>query len=146
TGAVLDSADDDVSVIGAEGEVNAVALPGPLTGIQVVDLSERVGGSYCTKLFADYGADVITVAAPGEGSPIRREGPFADPAQRHETGALHLYLNTNKRSLTLDPGHPTGQDILSRLLERADALVVDRPASWLEELGFPASVREQSFP
>ncbi|MGH2584264.1 MAG: CoA transferase, partial [Dehalococcoidia bacterium] len=48
---------------------------GPLAGITVIDLSTGVGGPFCAKLLADYGADVIKVEPPG-GDPARRRGPF----------------------------------------------------------------------
>ena len=36
-------------------------LPGMLDGVKVLDLSEDIAGSFCTRLLADYGADVLKV-------------------------------------------------------------------------------------
>ena len=41
----------------------------PLAGLRVVDLSSWIAGGYCTKLFADGGADVVKVELP-EGDPL----------------------------------------------------------------------------
>ena len=120
--------------------------PGPLAGIQVVDLSRSVSGGYCTKLLASYGAEVIKIEPPGTGDPIRRQGPVANDARPEETGALHLYLDTNKLSLTLDTGTTTGQALLGRLLEGADALIDDRPPGTLEAQGLDAGATESLYP
>jgi crotonobetainyl-CoA:carnitine CoA-transferase CaiB-like acyl-CoA transferase len=121
-------------------------MDGPLTGFTVVDLSQGVAGGYCTKLLADYGASVLKVEPPGTGDPIRRQGPFADETAPLETGALHLYLDTNKRSLALDARNPTGQALLFQLLEKADALVDDREVGALDALGLTRQLREERFP
>ena len=42
-----------------------------LEGVTVIDLTQYVSGPYCTKLFADYGAEVIKVE-PLDGDPARR--------------------------------------------------------------------------
>ena len=36
-----------------------------LSDLRILDLSNHVAGPFCTKLFADFGADVIKVEAPG---------------------------------------------------------------------------------
>ncbi len=49
---------------------------GSLEELRVLDLTDRAAGAFATKLFADYGADVIAVEPPS-GNPLRRHGPFA---------------------------------------------------------------------
>jgi crotonobetainyl-CoA:carnitine CoA-transferase CaiB-like acyl-CoA transferase len=94
-----------------------------LEDLTVIDLSEGVAGAYCGKLLADYGADVIKVERPRVGDPARRHGPFPDGEPDPERSALFLYLNTNKRGVTLDIAHPRGGDVLRRMVEDADVLI-----------------------
>jgi CoA:oxalate CoA-transferase len=77
-------------------------MPGLLEGVKVVDLTHYRSGPYCTKLLATLGAEVIKIERPGSGDPARSIGPFAGGTPNRETGAWFLYLNTSKKSLTLD--------------------------------------------
>ena len=47
-----------------------------LSGLVVLDLSENISGLYCTKLLADYGAEVVKIENPQTGDAGRRVGPF----------------------------------------------------------------------
>ena len=47
-----------------------------LEGVRVLDLTQYIAGPFCTKLMADYGADVIKVENPNGGDPSRHLGPF----------------------------------------------------------------------
>ena len=68
-----------------------------LKGLRVVDHSSGVAGPYCSKLFADAGADVIKLEGPG-GDPLRGwSATGADLGGRD--GALFRYLNASKRSV-----------------------------------------------
>ncbi|MDP3063657.1 MAG: CoA transferase, partial [Chloroflexota bacterium] len=49
---------------------------GALEGLKVLDLTEGVAGPFCTKLMADYGAEVIKVERPRLGDWARQRGPF----------------------------------------------------------------------
>ncbi|HEU4758678.1 MAG TPA: CoA transferase [Dehalococcoidia bacterium] len=107
----------------------------PLAALRVLDLSDGVGGAFCAKLFADYGAGVIAVEPPGRGHPIRRHGPFPEDRPHPETGPLWLYLGTNKRSVTLDIASPTGSDLFRRLVEEANVIVESFPPGRMATLG-----------
>lgn len=109
--------------------------PGALAGTLVLDLSENVAGPFATKMLADYGAGVIKVERPGEGDPNRRYGPFAREDDPLETGALHLYLDTNKQSVTLDWNTASGAELLRRLAAYADLLVTDSHPATLDAAG-----------
>ncbi len=96
---------------------------GALEGIRVLDLTQTLG-SYCTKLLADLGADVIKVEPP-QGSPGRFHGPFYHNQPGLETSLWWFFFNTNKRGVTLDLDTADGQQLLRRLAATADALVED---------------------
>ncbi len=106
-----------------------------LEGVQVLDLSQEIAGPFCTKLLADYGADVIKVEPPHVGDVARHMGPFKDDDPSPEKSGLFLYLNTNKRSMTLNLETATGREILRRLVQRCDILVESYPPGYLDQLG-----------
>ncbi len=105
-----------------------------LADLRVLDLSGGVAGGYCTKLFADYGADVVALEPP-TGSPLRRHGPFVDDRPHRETGALWLYLGTSKRSATIDIASKTGQRLFRQMVEEANVIVEDFAPGRMESLG-----------
>ena len=72
-----------------------------LIDLLVLDLSDTVAGAYAGRLMAQYGADVIKVEPPG-GDPLRNWGPFPDDDPRPDRSGLFLYVNANKRGVTLD--------------------------------------------
>jgi crotonobetainyl-CoA:carnitine CoA-transferase CaiB-like acyl-CoA transferase len=95
----------------------------PLEGVRVLDLTHFIAGPYCTKLLADYGADVIKIERPDGGDPARRMGPFLDDEPHLEKSGLFLHLNTNKKSVTLNLKSEAGRDILLNLVRNADIVV-----------------------
>ncbi len=100
---------------------------------RVLDLTDA-SGVFCTKLLADYGADVVKVEPPS-GDYGRAKGPFAhdDP---HPEGSLYfLFYNTNKRSITLNLETETGRSIFRRLAAAADVVVESFPVGYLRSLG-----------
>jgi crotonobetainyl-CoA:carnitine CoA-transferase CaiB-like acyl-CoA transferase len=106
-----------------------------LEGFRVLDLTQHLCGPYCTKLLADYGCDVIKIERPGAGDLARRLGPFKDDEAGIERSGTFAYLNTNKRSLTLDLRRPAGRDVFFRLLQTADLVVENFRPGVMEELG-----------
>ena len=94
-----------------------------LENVKVLDLTHYVAGPYCTKLLADYGADVIKVERPGIGDRARRIGPFLKDLPHPEKSGLFLHLNGNKRSITLNMKSRRGRRLLEALAQWADILV-----------------------
>ena len=102
---------------------NNGGLPQALGTMKVLDLTQHVAGPFCTKLLADYGAEVIKVERPGQGDPGRRLGPFPEDKPRPDSSGLFSYLNGNKLGITLDLKHAAGVGICKELVRWADVVV-----------------------
>ena len=107
---------------------------GALAGVKVIDLTHHIAGPYATKLLADHGADVLKIERPG-GDPARRLPPFFHDEPHREKSLPFLYLNTNKRSITLNLKTDEGRGILMDLLADADALVENFAPRVMPSLG-----------
>lgn len=111
-------------------------MTGALNGLRIIEWSDGLPGSYCAKLFADLGADVIKIEHPTFGDPLRMRGPFPNDIPHPERSALFHALNANKRGITLDPSTRDGADLLAALLAKADVIIEDHPPGTLVRLGF----------
>ena len=94
-----------------------------LSGIKVLDVGHHIAGPYCTKLLADFGAQVIKVERPDAGDPARRMGPFPNDEPSQEASGLFFYLNNNKQSITLNLKTGAGVKIFQELVKKVDILV-----------------------
>ena len=72
-----------------------------LKELKVLEYGDMVPGAYCARLLADAGADVVKVEPPW-GDSARKNGPFPEGVQDPEWSGLFLYLNANKRGISLD--------------------------------------------
>ena len=108
---------------------------GALAGVRVLEWARFVAGPYCAKLFADNGADVVKIEQPGIGDEARSRGPFPGDIPHAERSALFLYLNTNKKGITLDINTAPGKEIFRKLIQEVDILVEDNPPRLVEGLG-----------
>ncbi len=107
-------------IVGAIGQRERRKLPEPiangpsrtpLEGIRVIDLTRAWAGPFCTRLLADYGAEVIKI-----------ESSLFD-TQREGRAGLYTELNRNKLSITVDLHSPEGQSLIKRLAEKSDVVV-----------------------
>ena len=82
----------------------------PLARFSVLDLTTVRSGPTCTKILADFGADVVRVERPGgEG----RERVFFDAADLHR----------KKRSIAVNLQEPRGVAVVKRMAVRSDVVV-----------------------
>ncbi|MCJ0902865.1 CaiB/BaiF CoA-transferase family protein [Rhodococcus sp. ARC_M6] len=117
-----------------------------LQDLRILDLSRWVAGEYATKMFADFGADVVKIEKPGTGSLTRSWGPFPGDVPDPERSALFLHLNTNKKSLALDLESDSDREVLLGLVETADAVVESFRPGHLEMLGLGPDVLQARNP
>ena len=107
---------------------------GPLDGVKVLDLSEDIAGSFCARLLADYGADVLKLE-PVEGSALRRAPPFFGDDPHPEKSLFFLLLNLNKKSANLNLENAAGRDLLKQLVPHVDVVVESFRPGYLDGLG-----------
>ena len=102
----------------------------PLQGVRVIELGGLIAGPYAASLFAQFGADVIKVEAPGDGDPLRRWRKL------HNGTSLWWYaLSRNKKSVTLNLKSEQGRRIVRALVEKADVVIENFRPGTLEGWG-----------
>ena len=106
----------------------------PLAGLHVLDLTQGIAGPFGAKMMAVMGADVIKVEPPG-GDIARTQPPFLGDDPHPEKSGIYLYLNTNKRGVTLDIAQAAAHGILHRLYGWADVVFEDAAPGWLDARG-----------
>jgi len=82
----------------------------PLSHLRVLDFTQVRSGPTCTKILADFGAEVIRIERPGE--PDREREAF-DAVDLHR----------GKKSVLLDLAKPAGLQVVHRLVPSADVVV-----------------------
>ena len=100
----------------------------------MLDLSEDIAGSFCGRLLADYGADVLKLEPP-TGASLRRMGPFFGDDPHPEKSLFYLLMNLNKKGATLNLETVTGRNILKRLVPHVDVVIESYRPGYLAELG-----------
>jgi crotonobetainyl-CoA:carnitine CoA-transferase CaiB-like acyl-CoA transferase len=84
----------------------------PLHGLRVLDFTWMLAGPYTTRIFADFGAEVIKVQSK------RTVGS----AESNLTGYFNTW-NRNKRSITLDLSHPEAREMVLKLTAICDVVI-----------------------
>jgi len=117
-------------------------MPGPLNSLKVIDMSRVLAGPWAGQLLADYGAEVIKIERPGVGDDTRSWGPpwLRDSAGNDTKEAGYFQsTNRNKRSVTVNLGHPLGQELIRKLVTRSDVLLENYKVGSLQRYGLDAT-------
>ncbi|MBE9538859.1 MAG: CoA transferase, partial [Proteobacteria bacterium] len=115
-----------------------------LSGIRVLEICDEKG-SYCGKLFADMGAEVIKVEA-GAADAARAIPPFLHGHADSESSLQFLYNNTNKKSITLDINSREGQQKIRQLVRCCDLVIETLPPGKLAELNLSVNTLQIDNP
>jgi crotonobetainyl-CoA:carnitine CoA-transferase CaiB-like acyl-CoA transferase len=108
---------------------------GALRDVTVLELSGLIAGSYCTRLLAGLGAEVIKIEPPEEGDFTRKLTPLDDSGDVLENGALFHHLNASKKSITLSLASHKGVNLLRRLIGKAEIVVESLGPGAMDSLG-----------
>jgi crotonobetainyl-CoA:carnitine CoA-transferase CaiB-like acyl-CoA transferase len=112
-------------------------MPGPLSGVRVLELARILAGPWCGQTLADLGADVIKVERPGAGDDTRGWGPpfMEDRDGGRLSSSYNLSCNRGKRSIAVDFETPDGQRIVRKLAQRSDVLIENFKFGGLKKYG-----------
>ncbi|GCD91562.1 CaiB/BaiF CoA-transferase family protein [Nocardioides sp. LS1] len=111
---------------------------GPLADLIVLDLTRALAGPHAGMMLGDMGARVIKIESP-TGDDTRGWGPPFIGEEDERESTYFLSTNRNKESLVLDLKKPEDQEVLARLVARADVLMENFRVGVLDRLGFPVS-------
>ena len=95
----------------------------PLSGIRVCDFTWIIAGPTCTRVLADFGAEVIRVEHGQSVDSVRMGRPIVGEAPTLNNSGFFNYINRNKKSMQLNVRHPMGMDIARRLVAASDIVV-----------------------
>ncbi len=107
----------------------------PLKGIKVIELGTLIAAPFCSRLFAEFGAEVIKIESPDGGDQLRQW------RKMYEGTSLWWYVQSrNKKSLTVNLRVPEGQAIVRKLCAGADIVIENFRPGALEKwnLGYDA--------
>ena len=112
-------------------------MPGPLTGLRVLELARILAGPWAGQILADLGADVIKVERAGSGDDTRGWGPpFVPAADGGNLSSAYFHCtNRGKRSIEVDFATAEGQRIVKKLAARSDVLLENFKVGGLAKFG-----------
>ena len=110
-------------------------MTGPLAGVRVLEFSRYLPGTYFGWIAGDMGADVIRIEHPRELAKAEAMFGASDGATAMRRDRARPSYTRNKRSITLNPGHPQARRVLDPLIASADVLVEDFRPGTMARLG-----------
>ena len=105
-------------------------MASPLEGLVILDMTRFLSGPFCTMLLGDMGAEVIKIEPPEIGDDTRAWAPFIGGQ-----GSYYLSTNRNKKSLCVDTRKEEGNQLLRRMVGKADVFVENFKPGLMDRLG-----------
>ncbi|MEM8813093.1 MAG: CoA transferase [Pseudomonadota bacterium] len=107
-------------------------MPGPLSGVRIIDLTNVISGPMATMALADQGAEVIKIERP--------EGDFTRHVATRRGGHSASFVNNNrnKKSVVLDFKTEAGLKAVKQLITDADVVVQNFRPGVAKRLGLGA--------
>ena len=112
------------------------ARPLPLAGLRVCDFTWIVAGPQATRILADLGADVVKVENESYIDSMRLGLQRPDEPMSLNGSGFHSNFNRNKRGITANLHHPSGREVVERLVTQSDVVIENFSAGAFERMGF----------
>jgi crotonobetainyl-CoA:carnitine CoA-transferase CaiB-like acyl-CoA transferase len=120
---------------------------GPLNGVRVLDFTWYAVGPWATRCLTPYGAEVIHIEPPHQPDDHRfdfrkslvghtqREFRDDENSPPYYTAPYYSVIHNGKLAVSINARHPTGMEILERLVKMSDALAENFSGGVLESWG-----------
>ncbi len=113
----------------------------PLEGIKVLEMGSLIAGPFCTRILADFGAEVIKIELPKSGDQLRKWRIL------HKDTSLWWYVQSrNKKAISLDVRSEEGLQIAKKLISECDILVENFRPGTLNKWGLSEEVLKEVNP
>ena len=106
-----------------------------LEGIRFADLTWAGAGPFSTKLFSDFGAEVIKIESRSRPDSVRIGGPFKDGRPGINRSGYFASRNTGKKSLCMNLKDPASREILFGIIRTADVISNNFGPGAMDRLG-----------
>ena len=106
-------------------------MPGPLSGIKVLDFTWALAGPYGVMILADMGAEVWKIETAAQNETRRGNGPYV-----HGVSTYFFSVNRGKKSVMLDLKAPEAKEVIYSLVRQVDVLTENFSPGTMAKLGF----------
>src|ERR1700712_4036337 len=96
--------------------------PNFLKGIRFTDLTWAGAGPFGTKVFSDFGAEVIKIESMTRPDSVRTAGPFKDGIAGTNRSGYFASRNTGKKSMSLNLKSEAGRQLVLELIAKSDVV------------------------
>jgi benzylsuccinate CoA-transferase BbsF subunit len=110
--------------------------PDFLKGVRFTDLTWAGAGPFGTKLFSDFGAEVLKIESMTRPDSVRTAGPFKDGIVGTNRSGYFASRNTGKHSVALNLKTEEARSIVRELVSRSDVVCNNFGPGAMERLGF----------
>lgn len=125
---------------------DAFASQGPLAGVRVLEFGSFIAAPLASRIFADFGAEVIKVETPNHGDELRTWGKTMPTTDGDELATWWFSQARNKRLITLDLRQAEGQRLALELVKSCAVVIENFRPGRMEGWNLGWSALEQANP
>ena len=106
-----------------------------LDGIRIADFTWAGAGPYATKLFSDFGAEVLKIESAVRSDPVRSGPPYKDGIKGLNRSGYFASRNNGKLSVSIDLKSDRGRQLARELIAQSDIVANNFGPSVMDKLG-----------